>query len=274
MSISPPRAAGGDNFLAICGLHSGPEASRMDTFNPEERLISWGRDLGIDIATFRVTLEEIVASGKKVVRGTDGAWPAPPNAGGVIYFGGFPGNERDPIKPREFACGLHSRAHEKCSSVDAASALLAKWDATNCGRPDRIIGCPPDQRRSILCSLQEASTRRSARPTESNRRARRNTPCRDTAQAGSVTANSDSRRRLWSIVDSLNPIVFNNGSAAHMRHHLARFVRMAGEAAPGGATRPHPRRLVDRVPGRGVTRGRAPRSPASAGLLSWRLPEG
>ena len=35
-------------------------------FNPEERLIALGEDLGLDIATFHVTPEEIAATGKKI----------------------------------------------------------------------------------------------------------------------------------------------------------------------------------------------------------------
>jgi hypothetical protein len=94
-------------------------------FSPEERLIAWGKDIGVDIATFRVTPQEIAAAGKKVVRGTDGAWPPPPNAGEVIYFGGFPGGERDRIKAGEFSFGLHSAMvpltdftdHQLCCSL-------------------------------------------------------------------------------------------------------------------------------------------------------------
>jgi hypothetical protein len=77
-------------------------------FRPEERLIAWGRDFGLDIATFQVTAEEIAATGKKIVRGTDGAWPPPPNPNEAVFFGGFPGCERDPIGPHEMVFGLHS----------------------------------------------------------------------------------------------------------------------------------------------------------------------
>jgi hypothetical protein len=77
-------------------------------FNPEERLIDWGRDKKIDIATFRITPEEIAETGKKVAVGTDGAWPPPPNVNEVVYFGGFPGCERIEIKPLEYSFGLHS----------------------------------------------------------------------------------------------------------------------------------------------------------------------
>jgi hypothetical protein len=77
-------------------------------FNPEERLIAWGKNLGLDIATFRVTPEEITATGKKIVQGTEAAWPPPPNPNEAVFFGGFPGCERDPIGPHEMVFGLHS----------------------------------------------------------------------------------------------------------------------------------------------------------------------
>jgi len=76
--------------------------------NPEDRLIASGRNLGLDIATFRVTPEEIAATGKKIVQGTNGAWPPPPNPDEAVFFGGFPGCERDAIGPDEMVFGLHS----------------------------------------------------------------------------------------------------------------------------------------------------------------------
>lgn len=76
--------------------------------DPEERLIDWGKRQNIDIATFRVSAEEIAATGKKVVEGVDGAWPPPPQPGDAVFFAGFPGAERDPIGANEIAFGLHS----------------------------------------------------------------------------------------------------------------------------------------------------------------------
>jgi hypothetical protein len=76
-------------------------------FNPEERLIASGTQQGIDIATFRVTPEDIVATGKRIVRGTDGVWPPPPNIGEAVFFGGFPGVERVPVAPHEISFGLY-----------------------------------------------------------------------------------------------------------------------------------------------------------------------
>jgi hypothetical protein len=98
-------------------------------FNPEERLIAWGKYQGLDIATFRVTSEEIAATGKRVVRGADGAWPQPPQPGEAVFFGGFPGAERDSIGPDEMVFGLHSAMprltsltdHQLCCQFDRSS---------------------------------------------------------------------------------------------------------------------------------------------------------
>ena len=76
-------------------------------FNPEERLIASGAQQGIDIATFRVTPEEIAATGKRTVRGADGVWPPPPNIGEPVFFGGFPGAERVAVAPHEISFGLY-----------------------------------------------------------------------------------------------------------------------------------------------------------------------
>jgi hypothetical protein len=109
-------------------------------FNPEERLISRGKDLGIDIATFEVTPEEIAATNKKVVQGTDGVWPPPPQPGEIVFFGGFPGVERDPIGPDEMVFGLHG----------AMTGLTSFTDRQLCCQLDRSgwidvrgLGLPP-----------------------------------------------------------------------------------------------------------------------------------
>ena len=95
-------------------------------FDPQERLIASGKHLGLDIATFRITPAEIAATGKKIIRGTDGPWPPPPNEGEVVYFGGFPECERDRIADKEFSFGLHSAMvpltsfteHQLCCQFD------------------------------------------------------------------------------------------------------------------------------------------------------------
>lgn len=96
-------------------------------FAPEERLIARGKHLGIDIATFQVTPEEIAATGKRIVKGTDGAWPAPPNDGENVFFGGFPGEERILIAAHEISFGLHS----------AMVPLTSKTDYQLCCQLDR-----------------------------------------------------------------------------------------------------------------------------------------
>lgn len=77
-------------------------------FNPEERLIASGKHLGIDIATFRVTPDEIAQTGKKIVQGIDGPSLPAPNVGEGVFFCGFPGEERDRVSENEFSVGLHS----------------------------------------------------------------------------------------------------------------------------------------------------------------------
>jgi len=77
-------------------------------FDLEDRLIDCGCDRKIDIATFRITPAEIDAIGKKVIQGTDGVWPRPPNINEAVFFGGFPGYERVEVATREFSFGLHS----------------------------------------------------------------------------------------------------------------------------------------------------------------------
>ncbi|AZO44950.1 hypothetical protein EJ076_29535 [Mesorhizobium sp. M7D.F.Ca.US.005.01.1.1] len=109
-------------------------------FNPEDRLIAWGKELGVDIATFRVTPEEVAATGKKVVRGIDGPWPQPPNIGELVYFGGFPGVERDVIAPDEISLGLHSAMVGLTSFTDYQ--LCCQFDR-NYWVDVRGLGLPP-----------------------------------------------------------------------------------------------------------------------------------
>jgi hypothetical protein len=85
----------------------GTQIANVGGFNLRERLIARGKNLGVDIATFKITPNEI-AAGKQSVRGIDGAWPAPPKAGEGVYIGGFPACERDRIAETDFSFGLHS----------------------------------------------------------------------------------------------------------------------------------------------------------------------
>jgi hypothetical protein len=55
-----------------------------------------------------VTPVEIAATGKWAIKGIDGRWPPPPEPKEIVFFGGFPGNERDIINPNDVVFGLHS----------------------------------------------------------------------------------------------------------------------------------------------------------------------
>ncbi len=110
-------------------------------FDPEDRLIARGKHLGVDIATFRVTPEEIAATGKRIVEGTDGAWPPPPNDGEAVFFGGFPAQERIPLAAYEISFGLHSAMVPLTSHTEYQLCCQLDRDS----RVDvRDLGLPPD----------------------------------------------------------------------------------------------------------------------------------
>jgi hypothetical protein len=77
-------------------------------FDLADRLIDTGTNRGIDIATFRITPDEVAQLGKQVVIGSGGAWPPPPKPGEVVYLGGFLGSQRRTVGPNEISFGLHS----------------------------------------------------------------------------------------------------------------------------------------------------------------------
>jgi hypothetical protein len=59
----------------------------------EERLID--HDDQVDIATFRITEEEVKQLGKTILTGQQTEWPPPPPTEGKgVFFAGFPGKER------------------------------------------------------------------------------------------------------------------------------------------------------------------------------------
>jgi hypothetical protein len=76
-------------------------------FIPEKRLID--RDKFLDIATFKVSLEEIMRIGKLPLRGSQSSWPPlPPELGKGVFFAGFPGKERIFTKPVNLNFGIYS----------------------------------------------------------------------------------------------------------------------------------------------------------------------
>jgi hypothetical protein len=130
-----------DAFVEHCSKYRvrGCQIGNVE-FNPQERLIASGKDLRIDIASFRVTREEIAATGKKIVQGIDGPWPRPPNRDEAVFLGGFPGCERDQIGRREIVFGLHSAMPRLTSFTE--HQLCCQFDRS--GWVDvRELGLPP-----------------------------------------------------------------------------------------------------------------------------------
>jgi hypothetical protein len=125
---APSIVHGGSAFLLDCGrgpfvvtaahvfLHFLADKRRARhlssqignlAFDLEERLIDSGHERRIDIATFRIQPNEIVELEKRVVVGTEGACPEPPNPGEIVFFGGFLGSQRIAIRSNEISFGLH-----------------------------------------------------------------------------------------------------------------------------------------------------------------------
>ncbi len=60
----------------------------------------------LDIATFRITPEEVAALGKTILTGSQQQWPPlPPQQDRGVYFGGFPGTETIWTSPQEISFG-------------------------------------------------------------------------------------------------------------------------------------------------------------------------
>jgi len=73
-------------------------------FDPVARLIACQSDpiAEPDIATFRVTPEEVSRLGKMPITGSQRTWPpAPPEEGKGVFFAGFPGGGRLQVGPDE-----------------------------------------------------------------------------------------------------------------------------------------------------------------------------
>lgn len=62
---------------------------------------------GMDIATFRITAEEVAAIGHTVLTGCQNEWPPqPPEEGRGVYYAGFPGAERIWLSQNEISFGV------------------------------------------------------------------------------------------------------------------------------------------------------------------------
>lgn len=76
-------------------------------FLPEERFID--KDQRLDVATFRITDEEITRLEKWVYRCDRSKWPPrPPATGKGVFFSGFPFVERKPFGDRSIEFGIYS----------------------------------------------------------------------------------------------------------------------------------------------------------------------
>jgi hypothetical protein len=63
----------------------------------------------VDIATYKISSEEIVETGAVVLRGSADSWPPPPpQEGRGIIFAGFPGAARRLTKTRGLEFGTYS----------------------------------------------------------------------------------------------------------------------------------------------------------------------
>lgn len=93
------REATERDLRTVCQIYSEP-------FNPEERLIDL--DDEVDVATFKVSRDEVRSFGRTVLTGHQSSWPpAPPQEGRGVLFAGFPGCERRLVGPREIDWGIY-----------------------------------------------------------------------------------------------------------------------------------------------------------------------
>jgi hypothetical protein len=76
-------------------------------FDPDGRHAIIAAHRGIDIATFRITADEIRALSKTTLMGIQKAWPPrPPQQDKGVYYAGFPGVERRWVSLRDVSFGI------------------------------------------------------------------------------------------------------------------------------------------------------------------------
>jgi hypothetical protein len=74
-------------------------------FNGKNQIIDFHQ--GIDIATFRISIEEIPSIGKTCLTGCQQSWPpSPPQQNRGIFYAGFPGIERRLLSASEISFGV------------------------------------------------------------------------------------------------------------------------------------------------------------------------
>jgi len=91
------------------------------SFKPEERRID--SDADFDIATFRISKDEVEKVGKAILMGNQSAWPPkPPQEGKGVFFAGFPGKERLQEGPRKINFGIF---HGACVATSVSERQIS-----------------------------------------------------------------------------------------------------------------------------------------------------
>lgn len=101
-------------------------------FDPEDRLIACQQDADRepDIATFRVSPENVGRLGKQFLTGQQKAWPpSPPEEGNGVFFAGFPGRDRHVVGTQEVSFGVFHALLVATSVSDRA--ILCHVDEEN-----------------------------------------------------------------------------------------------------------------------------------------------
>lgn len=96
------------------------------SFDPEGRNAIIAAHPGIDIATFKLSPDEVSKLGKTVLKGYQEGWPpVPPQQDRGIYHAGFPGKERIWISPREISFGASygGGVATRVSELDVSSLI-------------------------------------------------------------------------------------------------------------------------------------------------------
>jgi hypothetical protein len=123
-----------------CGpLRLGGEGNSVE-FNFEDRKIAFHR--GIDIATFRITPDEIKRIGKTILTGVQSSWPPkPPTVERGIYYCGFPQIETRQLSWQkvEFGCFRGSGVASAINDRDVVTLIERERLI-----PAGICGLPPE----------------------------------------------------------------------------------------------------------------------------------
>ena len=82
---------------------------------------------GLDVATFRITANEIKRIGKQILTGYQKSWPPdPPKQGRGIYYSGFPGTETIWLCPRAISFGAAPGGGVASSVSDTDVSMLVE----------------------------------------------------------------------------------------------------------------------------------------------------